>query len=143
MTISRRTLLKGSAAAAAFTTVNLTTRPANAAEFTYKYASNLPAEHPLSARAQWAADKIRAEKSGRIDIRCFPNNQLGADTDMLSQLRSGALEFFTMSGAILATFIPIASINSVGFAFEDERTALASLDGDLGALIRAQINKTS
>src|SRR4051812_1570458 len=119
MTLSRRTLLKRSGAAAALTAVNVRTRPANAAEFTYKYASNLPPEHPLTARAQWAADKIRAETGGRMEIRCFPNGQLGADTDMLSQLRSGALEFFTMSGAILATFIPTASINSVGFAFED------------------------
>jgi tripartite ATP-independent transporter DctP family solute receptor len=143
MTISRRTILKATAAVATFTTVNIRTRPAHAAEFTYKYASNLTADHPLSARAQWAADKIRNETGGRLDIRCYPNNQLGSDTDMLSQLRSGALEFFTMSGAILATLVPIASINSVGFAFKDEATALAALDGDLGTIIRNEIGKTS
>ena len=34
-------------------------------------------------------------------IEIFPNNQLGSDTDMLSQVRSGGIEFFTLSGLIL------------------------------------------
>jgi tripartite ATP-independent transporter DctP family solute receptor len=143
MSVSRRTLLQGTAAPAAFTAVNIRTRPAEAAEFSYKYAGNLPDTHPLAKRTQWAADKIKVETNGRMEIQCFPNNQLGSDTDMLSQLRSGALEFFTMSGAILATFIPIASINSIGFAYPDEKTALASLDGDLGQYIRDEVNKTT
>jgi tripartite ATP-independent transporter DctP family solute receptor len=141
--ISRRSLTNASIGVAATGLFNIRTLPANAAEFTYKCATNLPIEHPLSARVQWAADKVRQETGGRMDIQCFPNNQLGSDTDMLSQLRSGAIEFFTMSGAILATLIPAASINSVGFAYQDEATALKSLDGDLGAYIRAQISKTS
>ena len=36
---------------------------------------------------------------------------------MLSQLRSGGVEFFTLSGLILSTLVPAASINGIGFAF--------------------------
>ena len=32
-----------------------------------------------------------------FDLQIFPNNQLGSDTDMLSQIRSGGVEFFTLS----------------------------------------------
>ena len=43
--------------------------------------------------------------------RSFPSNQLGSDTDTLSQVRSGGVEFFTLSGLILSTLVPAASIN--------------------------------
>ncbi|WP_171523782.1 TRAP transporter substrate-binding protein, partial [Acinetobacter baumannii] len=85
-----------------------------AAEFSYKYASNVPLDHPLNVRAKQAADRIRTDSGGRLDIQIFPNNQLGSDPDMLSQLRSGALEFFTLSGLILSTLVPVASINGMG-----------------------------
>jgi tripartite ATP-independent transporter DctP family solute receptor len=71
----------------------------------------------------------------------FPNNQLGSDTDMLSQLRSGALEFFTLSGLILSTLVPVASINGVGFAFKDYSQVWPAMDGALGTLVRGEIAK--
>ena len=73
----------------------------------------------------------------KIRIDYFPNNQLGSDTDMLSQIRSGGVEFFTLSGLILATLVPAASINGIGFAFPDYDTVWKAMDGDLGAHIRA------
>ena len=60
---------------------------------------------------------------------------------MLSQLRSGGIEFFTLSGLILATLVPAASINGVGFAFPDYPTVWKAMDGDLGAYVRGEINK--
>jgi tripartite ATP-independent transporter DctP family solute receptor len=76
-----------------------------------------------------------------VDIQIFPNNQLGSDTDMLSQLRSGALECFTLSGLILSTLVPATSITGIGFAFADYDTVWKALDGELGAYVRAQISK--
>ena len=120
MSFSRRTLLKASAASAVLGGIGapLVAR-AQTAEFTYKYANNLPDGHPMNARAKEMAAAIKAETNGRFDLQIFPNNQLGSDTDMLSQLRSGGVEFFTLSGLILATLVPAASINGIGFAFPD------------------------
>jgi tripartite ATP-independent transporter DctP family solute receptor len=131
----------GVAAATAIATVNILTRRADAAEFTYKYANNSPVDHPMNIRAREAAEKIKQESNGRLEIQIFPNNQLGGDTDMLSQLRSGAIEFFTLSGLILATLVPAASINGIGFAFKDYTQVWAAMDGELGAYVRAQIAK--
>ncbi len=114
---------------------------ARAAEFSYKYASNLPASHPLNVHAAMAAARIKAESQGRLDIAVFPNNQLGSDTDALSQLRSGALEFFTLSGPILATLVPAASLNGVGFAFKNYDEVWAAMDGPVGAYVRGEISK--
>jgi tripartite ATP-independent transporter DctP family solute receptor len=60
---------------------------------------------------------------------------------MLSQLRSGAIDFFTLSGLILSTLVPPASINGVGFAFKDYDTVWKSMDGPLGAYVRGEIDK--
>jgi len=66
---------------------------------------------------------------------------LGSDTDMLSQLRSGAIDLFTLSGLILATLVPAASINGIGFAFNDYDTVWKAMDGKLGAYVRSEIDK--
>jgi tripartite ATP-independent transporter DctP family solute receptor len=116
---------------------------AQSAEFRLKFASNLPAIHPLNVRAKEAADAILKESAGRVDIQLFPNNQLGSDTDMLSQVRSGAIDFFTLSGLILSTLVPVASINGIGFAFKDYEQVWAAMDGALGAYVRADIAKAN
>ena len=132
-TLNRRHVLAG---AAALPLVAICTRPAHAAEFTYKFANNLPAAHPLNVRGMEAAARIKQATDGRVEVNVFPNNQLGSDTDVLSQLRSGAVEFFTMSGLILSTLVPPASINGVGFAFKDYDQVWAAMDGKLGAFVR-------
>jgi TRAP-type transport system periplasmic protein len=144
MGFSRRALLKASAASAVIGGMGapLVAR-AQKAEFTYKFANNLPDTHPLNIRAREMAAAIMTETNGRFDLQIFPNNQLGADTDVLSQLRSGAVEFFTMSGLILAILVPAASINGMGFAFPDYPTVWKAMDGELGAYVRGQIAKAN
>jgi len=144
MSFSRRALLKASAASAVMGGVGAPfVARAQQAEFTYKFANNLPDSHPLNTRAKEMSAAIKTETNGRVDIQIFPNNQLGADTDVLSQLRSGGVEFFTMSGLILATLVPAASINGMGFAFPDYPTVWKAMDGELGAYVRGQIAKAN
>ncbi len=133
--MQRRRLLAAASALPLFAIA----RRAGAAEFSYKYASNLPASHPLNIRAQEAMARIKAASDGRLEIGVFPNNQLGSDTDMLSQLRSGGLEFFTLSGPILATLVPAASISGIGFAFKDYAQVWAAMDGAVGAYVRGEV----
>ena len=140
--VSRRQFLGTSAALAGIGSFNILTRRADAAEFTLKFGDNVPDTHPLSIHAKAATDRIREESGGRVDIRLFTNSQLGNDQDMLSQLRAGALEFQLLSPLILATLVPAASINGIGFAFKDYATVWSAMDGDLGALVRTAIGKT-
>jgi tripartite ATP-independent transporter DctP family solute receptor len=108
-------------------------------KFRYKYANNLPATHPMNVRAREAAAAIAKDTDGRFQLDIFPSSQLGSDTDTLSQLRSGAVEFFTLSGLILSSLVPAASINGVGFAFPNYDTVWKAMDGSLGAFIREKI----
>jgi len=117
-------------------------KPAIAADFSFKYANNLLPDHPITLRMKEAASLIYEETGGRVAIHIFPNNQLGSDTDLLHQLRIGAIQLFNLSGIILSTLVPAASINGVGFAFKDLQTAWAAMDGALGTYVRAKISSS-
>jgi tripartite ATP-independent transporter DctP family solute receptor len=136
---TRRTLLAGAAAVPLLT---LLKRPANAAEFELKYATGQDPSHPVNLRAQEALTRIREATSGRVDIKLFPANQLGSDTDLLTQVRNGSIDFFNLSSLILATLVPVSGITSVGFAFKNYDEVWKAMDGELGDHIRAEIAKT-
>ena len=138
MQITRRTLLAGTGALA-LPGVATHALAQNKAEFTLKYANNLPVTHPMNVRATEMAAAILAESKGRVDLKVFPSSQLGTDTDMLSQIRSGAIDYFTLSPLILGTLVPSAQISGVGFAFKDYNQVWAAMDGELGAHVRKEI----
>ncbi|OMI08617.1 ABC transporter substrate-binding protein [Bradyrhizobium brasilense] len=137
--ITRRHLLLAGAAVPLCTVLS---RPAAAAEFTYKLATGQDPAHPVNARAKEAADRIKEATSGRLEINLFPANQLGSDTDLLTQVRNGSIEFFNLSSLILATLVPAAGVVNLGFLFPNYDAVWKAMDGELGAYIRAQIAKT-
>jgi TRAP-type transport system periplasmic protein len=137
--VTRRQLVKTAAATTAFACLNVLRYPANAAEFTYKYGNNVPPTYPMNVRVRAAAERIRELTGGRFDLQVFPNGQLGTDTDMLSQVRSGAIQFYTASGLVLSTLVPVTAINALGFAFKDYSQVWPAMDGELGAHLRAAI----
>ncbi|CEJ16293.1 Sialic acid-binding periplasmic protein SiaP precursor [bacterium YEK0313] len=136
---TRRSLVAG---AAAVPLVTILKWPAGAAEFDLKYATGQDPTHPVNIRAQEALNRIREATAGRVEIKLFPANQLGSDTDLLTQVRNGSVDFFNLSSLILATFVPLSGITSLGFAFKDYDQVWAAMDGELGAHIREQIAKT-
>lgn len=142
--IGRRNVLRlGALAGGALAAPALLTWPASAAEFNYKIANNLPSSHPMNVRLSEAVKIINEKSAGQIEFKSFPNNQLGGDTDMLSQLRSGALEFFTLSGGILSTLLPQVSIYNTAFIFQDYPEVWKAMDGEFGAYLRGVIEKAN
>ena len=139
---SRRSFIQATASAGALASIGLPVF-AQSAEFSLKWANNIPITHPSNIRVREAVDAIKKDSNGRVDIAIFPNNQLGGDTDMLSQVRSGAIDFFPLSGLILQTLVPLAGINGLAFAFKDYQTVWQAMDGDLGAFVRAAIAKVN
>lgn len=137
--MKRRTFI--AATAAGIASFGIISRRADAAEFTYKFGNNQPETHPINTAATKAAERIRKESGGRVEIQIFPNNQLGGDTDMLSQVRSGALEFYMLSPTRLANIVPDAGISGMGFIFSGYDMVWNAMDGELGAFIRAQTPK--
>lgn len=140
MSTTRRTVLKTAAAglAAALPAI----RSHAQAPINFKIGTNVQTSHSIFIRLSEAAESIRKDTDGRVNIRIFPNGQLGSDTDMLSQVRAGGMELLTVPGVVLANLSAIASLNSVGFAFPDYPAVWRAMDGPMGAYMRTQIEKS-
>lgn len=139
--ITRRSLLRTLSALPAVG-IGALPRLAHAApEFSFKFGNNLPLSHPLNVRANEVAARVAADSKGRMEIKVFPNNQLGGDTDMLSQVRSGGIEIFNPGTMVIATLAPISAITAVGFAFSNYDQVWKAVDGKLGDAIRAAFAK--
>ena len=140
---NRRGLLKGIAGVAATTMVPGIVLAQSANKVTMKIAITLPDSHPTPTALKAACAEILKESNGRLSIDVYSSGQLGSDTDTLSQVRSGAIDFVCTAGSIYGNLIPVASINSIAFAFPDYATVWKAMDGELGAHMRGAFDKVN
>lgn len=136
MNVTRRVFTGGAATALAMPAL---IRGARAAEFVYKIGTSTPLKHPFNTRLMEAGAMIKKASNGRMEFLVFPDSQLGGDNDILSQARSGAIQFCQPTGQILSTILPVAAINAMGFVFSDYDQVWSAMDGDLGQYVRQQI----
>ena len=135
--ITRGRFVAGSAAALA--SIGLVRTKATAADFTLKFGTTEPVDSPINVLGTKAFDRIRKETNGRVDIQLFPSNVLGGLSAMVTQLRSGALQFCTVDGITLSSVVEPAAIQGVAYAFKDAAHGFSAFDGDLGAYVRKEI----
>ena len=139
---TRRAFIRNTAAtAAAIPLVGILTQRAQAAEFTVKLGHSQTAEHPMHLHQLEAAKKTLADTGGRLDVRIFPNSQLGSEPDMLSQVRNGALDMVATSILYLEPLNPAINLSGLGYAFSGYDKVWAAWDGDYGKLMRANFEK--
>ena len=137
--LTRKHFLRG----AASTTAACAVRRASAATtYNMRLRIDLARAHPIAVGMLAAANKIKDATKGEVNVQIFPDNQLGDDTHMLANLRSGAMQMMGIGDNILATLVPTAAIDNVGFAFKSAETAWAALDGAVGDIVRADILKS-
>jgi tripartite ATP-independent transporter DctP family solute receptor len=141
--LTRRTFLAAGALVGSGAATSLARAQAANAEFKFKLGTDLPVTHSVNVRLKEAIDAIAAETKGRVAIQLFPNNQLGSDSDMMSQVRSGALELATFPGTVMSTLVPVTSITGVGFVFTGYDKVWAAMDGAVGNHIRGAIGKAN
>jgi len=140
---SRRGALQKLGALAAATLLPGAVMAQGAGKFSLKIAITLPDSHPTTAALKAACAELLKESNSRLAIEVFSNGQLGSDTDTVSQVRSGAIDFVCTAGTIWGNLVPVTSINTVAFAFPDYATVWKAMDGDLGAHIRSAFDKVN
>jgi tripartite ATP-independent transporter DctP family solute receptor len=136
--ISRRALLKGIAASAAF---GILPRQSDAAQFRWKMATGQEPTHPVNVRAAEAIARIKKETNGGLDIKLYPAAQLGTDKQLIAQARLGSIQIMNMASSVLANTIPAAGIVNVGYAFLDPKDVWAAVDGALGQHVAGEIGQ--
>lgn len=89
------------AAAASFTIATA----ANSQEYTLSVNTALATNDPLYAGLESFVEKVAERSEGRLEVRLFPNSQLGPDEDVLEQARAGAPVAVVVDGGRLAVFV--------------------------------------
>jgi tripartite ATP-independent transporter DctP family solute receptor len=141
--ITRRSLIGASMASAAIATTIARPRRARAAEFVWKWGHSMPTTHSVNVRGNEAIERIAKESNGRIEIRMFPDNQLGGDNDMSAQIRNGGIDLYSAAATSIGPLVPFVGISNMAFAFQDSAQAWKALDGDLGKLVIAAFAKVN
>lgn len=137
--LSRRRLVTAAAATGLAATAPFRARAAR--PVVLKLGLDLASDHPTTVGSIAAGKEIEDKTKGRIKLQVFPNSQLGNDTNMLSELRSGAMHMMAIGDNILATLVPSAAIDNIPFSFKDSQAAWDALDGAVGDPVRADIVK--
>lgn len=132
----RSRFLSGAAAATGAAAV---AAPAAAAQWEYKFGHDMPVQHPLHTTMVRMWREVEQRTGGRLRVAVFPQNQLGSDSAALSQIRSGALQFTCLSGAIIASVVPVTQIENLPFAFSSVDEVFHAMDNELGEYLRREM----
>jgi tripartite ATP-independent transporter DctP family solute receptor len=137
---TRRQLMQESicATAVALPLFNVVSSRASAAEFVLKLGNSYQGIHPTNVRIKEAGQKIKEESGGRVEVRLFPDSQLGQDTQMIEQMRSGALEMMATPLSYMSSLVPAVNVSGLGFAFSNYDQVWSAWDGTYGAFLRKQ-----
>ena len=138
--VNRRRFV-ASAAAGTFASIGLLRFPADAAEFSYKLAHDDPAAYAPSIRIAEAADAIKRESGGRLEIAVFPDSALGGSAQLMTQLRAGAVQFLRQITGNIALVVPLLGIDGLPYVYANAKQADVARSGALGASFRDAVSK--
>lgn len=82
-----------------------TSAPVLAADYTLSVNTALATSDPLYKGLEAFAANVATASGGRIEVKLFPNSQLGPDEDVLEQARAGAPVAVVVDGGRLANFV--------------------------------------
>jgi len=84
--------------------------------------------HPYGKGADQFAKLVAEKSGGEIEVKVFPNSQLGNQKDLIEGLVFGSVDMALVGTAVLGQFQPQISLFDLPFLFEDRPHAYRSLD---------------
>ncbi|SEK71092.1 TRAP transporter substrate-binding protein [Halomonas daqiaonensis] len=109
-----------------------------AADFTLKFGHLANEENIWHQAAEKFKEEVEANSDGRIEVQLYPNEQLGAEMDVINSIQLGTADM-TITGESLQNWAPKAAMMAVPYAFRDSEHMRAAVDGEIGEEIVAQI----
>jgi TRAP-type C4-dicarboxylate transport system substrate-binding protein len=113
-------------------------RFANAAEVTWRLGHSAPTDFALHVRLQEAATAIVDRSGGQMELKVYPNSQLGSPVGLLAQVRAGTLDAAPLTGQLLARDLSVAALPTSGFAFAGYAELWPAMDSGIGGFLREQ-----
>ena len=107
-------------------------------QYVFKFGHLANEEHVWHQSALEFAELVHAQSEGRIEIKVYPNEQLGKELDMINGLRAGTVDM-TISGESMQNWTPGPGLCAVPYAIRDSQHLAQVAGGPIGKQIEAEV----
>ena len=105
--------------------------PALAGVVRMKLAHNLAEDHPTSKALQLFKKKVEENSKGGVAIQLFLGGTLGSETEVVQQLKNGAVEMTRVGAATLENFEPIFKAFALPYLFTSKDNFYEVMEGPI------------
>jgi tripartite ATP-independent transporter DctP family solute receptor len=97
-----------------------------------KLGHGLGITHPVHEAMVFMAEKVAEKSNGEMQIRIYPNQQLGTERELVELLQIGSLGMTKVSSATMESFAPRMQVLSMPYLFNDDDHRDMVLKGEIG-----------
>ena len=105
-------------------------------EYVFSYADNQTGNYPTVQAARRFADQVNRETDGRIEIRVYPNAELGDEVSAVQQVSYGGIDFCRCSLSNLSDYSEETLVLQLPYLYEDRDHMWRVLDGEIGEQVK-------
>ena len=87
---------------------------------------------PVFAISQRFAANLKEKSGGTLDVQVYGAGQLGSQTNAMTSLQTGIVDFVASTTGLMETVFPRVSVLDLPYLFRDPETADRVLDGAVG-----------
>jgi TRAP-type C4-dicarboxylate transport system substrate-binding protein len=102
-----------------------------AAEVVWRMATKQPSDSNEGKAFQRFADKVAEFSNGQMEVKVFPNEQLGKTEAVLEQVQAGTVHLYPEGSAYLAKWVDDVKYSSAPFMFESREHWANFMKSDL------------
>jgi len=106
-----------------------------------KLGHGLGVTHPVHEAMVFMAKLVDEKSKGQMQIRIYPNQQLGTERELVELLQIGSLGMTKVSSATLESFAPKIQVLSMPYLFRDDEHRDKVLKGEIGKQLLSESEK--
>jgi tripartite ATP-independent transporter DctP family solute receptor len=107
-----------------------------AAKFVGRMSIEVQEGHPKQVAMERFAKLVAERTDGEVEIKVFPNSQLGGELETAEGIRIGSIQFGAVTSSVLANWVPDVQVLDLPFIFRNEDHALKA-----NALLKERLGK--
>jgi len=92
----------------------------------------LDVNHSVHKAMVRMGEELKRLSGGRMELKIYPNQQLGTERECLELLQIGSLDMTKVSVGVLENFAPKMKVLGLPFLFRDRQHSFHVLDGPIG-----------
>lgn len=110
-------------------------------EYVFSYAENQDVDYPTTLGGQYFADLVEEKTDGRIKILIQHSGERGNESQVISQLKYGGVDFARLSISELTNEIKALNVLQLPYLYENSEHMWKILDGEIGDYFLEVVNE--